>query len=295
MSRARAEPTADARAFPRPHTATLTTLRPDGTPHVTPVRFSFDPASGLARVTPGPGPRSARRTASAGSPSRGRPWSAPPPHAEDDRTVARFVGRPVALIRAGLGFDLKGPPLTDSSWEHVLFPPEEDYPTYDWPIRLGDADRLSDGLIGYYATAGEPGDEISYDRLHAVDPLDDSGYTIPIGKDEGLAMPARTTCQEPLTHHLLLLADPHVPVHATTGILTIASLALPADLIHQSLLRIRASFRLNPLLAPVRQAAAQEEDEPLPPGLVMPQPASWHGTWTWAEPFRPGSEDDVPE
>lgn len=31
------------------------------------------------------------------------------PHAEDDRTVARLVGRPVALIRAGLGVDLKGP------------------------------------------------------------------------------------------------------------------------------------------------------------------------------------------
>ena len=32
------------------HIATLTTLRPDGTPHVVPVGFSWDAESGLARV-----------------------------------------------------------------------------------------------------------------------------------------------------------------------------------------------------------------------------------------------------
>jgi PPOX class probable F420-dependent enzyme len=32
------------------HVAALTTLRPDGSPHVTPVGFTYDPASGLARV-----------------------------------------------------------------------------------------------------------------------------------------------------------------------------------------------------------------------------------------------------
>lgn len=32
------------------HLATLTTLRPDGSPHVVAVGFTFDPAAGLARV-----------------------------------------------------------------------------------------------------------------------------------------------------------------------------------------------------------------------------------------------------
>jgi len=32
------------------HLATLTTLRPDGTPHVVPVGFTFDPGSQVARV-----------------------------------------------------------------------------------------------------------------------------------------------------------------------------------------------------------------------------------------------------
>lgn len=33
------------------HVATLTTLRPDGTPHVVPVAFTWDPATGVARMT----------------------------------------------------------------------------------------------------------------------------------------------------------------------------------------------------------------------------------------------------
>ncbi len=32
------------------HLATLTTLRPDGSPHVVPVGFTFDPSTGVARV-----------------------------------------------------------------------------------------------------------------------------------------------------------------------------------------------------------------------------------------------------
>ncbi|MFF0739087.1 pyridoxamine 5'-phosphate oxidase family protein [Streptomyces sp. NPDC004111] len=53
-----------------PHTATFTTLRPDGTPHVTPVRFTFDTAAGLARVTTRAGARKARNVAAGGPAAR---------------------------------------------------------------------------------------------------------------------------------------------------------------------------------------------------------------------------------
>jgi F420H(2)-dependent biliverdin reductase len=33
-----------------PHLCTVTTLRPDGSPHVTAARFTWDPAAGLARI-----------------------------------------------------------------------------------------------------------------------------------------------------------------------------------------------------------------------------------------------------
>ena len=62
------------------HLATLTTLRPDGTPHVTPVGFTWDDASATARVICSGTSRKARN-AGAGGPAvlcqfEGRHWLA---------------------------------------------------------------------------------------------------------------------------------------------------------------------------------------------------------------------------
>ena len=62
------------------HLATLTTLRPDGTPHVTPVGFTWDAKSGIARVICSRTSRKARN-AGAGGPAvlcqfEGRRWLA---------------------------------------------------------------------------------------------------------------------------------------------------------------------------------------------------------------------------
>ncbi|MFF1648514.1 pyridoxamine 5'-phosphate oxidase family protein [Streptomyces sp. NPDC058240] len=71
MSRAAVELPAGTRAFlTRPGTATLTTLRPDGTPHVAPVRFTVDTATGLVRVTTRAGARKARNVAAGGPAAR---------------------------------------------------------------------------------------------------------------------------------------------------------------------------------------------------------------------------------
>ena len=45
------------------HLATLTTLRPDGTPHVVPVGFTWDPEHRLARVITSASSRKARNAA----------------------------------------------------------------------------------------------------------------------------------------------------------------------------------------------------------------------------------------
>jgi PPOX class probable F420-dependent enzyme len=60
------------------HLATLTTLRPDGRPHVVPVGFTWDPATSVARVITSRGSRKARN-ALAGCPAvlcqvDGRHW-----------------------------------------------------------------------------------------------------------------------------------------------------------------------------------------------------------------------------
>lgn len=56
------------------HLATLTTLRQDGTPHVVPVAFTWDPAGGVLRVT-------ANRTSVKARNARGYPAGGPSPRA----------------------------------------------------------------------------------------------------------------------------------------------------------------------------------------------------------------------
>ena len=52
------------------HLATLTTLRPDGSPHVVAVGFTWDPDAGLARVITFEGSRKARNLLGEGSGTR---------------------------------------------------------------------------------------------------------------------------------------------------------------------------------------------------------------------------------
>lgn len=185
------------------------------------------------------------------------------PSPDEDRSPARLIGRPIALIRTRLNLDLLGEPLTDPSWKRALVPPDEDYPDqrdhpdyrnypdYRWTVRLGDPDRLSDGLIGYFA-ADDHDQRTRYHRFHAVDPNGPANaYVTAIDTGSHLTLPARPA-DRPATHHLTLLACPHTAVHATTDILPVADVSVDADTTHRALAGIRASFRLNPLLAPDR-------------------------------------------
>ncbi|MGW4379139.1 hypothetical protein [Kitasatospora sp. NPDC004531] len=211
-------------------------------------------------------------------------------------TAAHLNGRPLALLRADVTLDLNGPPLTDPGLDTILDQPAEDYPGYTWPIRFGAAQQLSDGLVGYYATDGAPGDAISYRTIRTDFPVSGRSYTVPIGNGEHLALPSRPVTETPVTHHLTLLVDPHVPVHAHTGILPSETLQLPAGLVQHALDRIRASFRLTPLLAPLRTSVVAPPGKDADPvdGIVLPQPAAAYGTWSWAEPdLADGATDPV--
>ncbi|WP_328690619.1 discoidin domain-containing protein [Streptomyces caniferus] len=173
---------------------------------------------------------------------------------ETDRSPARLIGRPVALIRAELEVQLQGPPLSSPAWGKILDPSgRAEYLSYRWPVRLGSPELLTDGLIGYYASLQGPGGATDYSPLSVVaKDLATHPYLTPVTNGTDLALPATPSDAPPVVHHLTLLADPHAAIHATTDILPVAELALNADLVQRALARIEASFRLDPLLAPTR-------------------------------------------
>ncbi|MFE3761330.1 pyridoxamine 5'-phosphate oxidase family protein [Streptomyces sp. NPDC059104] len=63
-------PSTAAEFLGRPDPGVLTTLRADGTPHAAPVRFTFDAADGLVRVTTRAGARKARNVLAGGPAAR---------------------------------------------------------------------------------------------------------------------------------------------------------------------------------------------------------------------------------
>ncbi|WP_371674999.1 pyridoxamine 5'-phosphate oxidase family protein [Streptomyces sp. NBC_01276] len=63
-------PSAAAEFLSRPDPGVLTTLRADGTPHAAPVRFTFDAADGLVRVTTRAGACKARNVLAGGPAAR---------------------------------------------------------------------------------------------------------------------------------------------------------------------------------------------------------------------------------
>lgn len=216
------------------------------------------------------------------------------PGAEADRSPARLIGRPLALIRAELAIQLQGPPPASPAWDRILSPPPADYPGHEWPVKLGAPERLTDGLIGYYASADGPGGDTDYDTLNIVEAdLATDPYLRPITNGADLALPAKPGDQA-VVHRLTLLADPHTAVHATTDILPVTALALDADLVQQALDRIEVSFRLDPLLAPTRagdQTATASPCSAKPPGTHSPasSTATWAPTTSATPPPRPAT------
>ncbi|MFF4607317.1 hypothetical protein ACFY12_31850 [Streptomyces sp. NPDC001339] len=212
---------------------------------------------------------------------------APAPH-----TPSVLLGRPLALLRVRLGIDLDGPPYTDPAWRNLREGTPPGYPSYRWPVRLGERSELADGLVGYFHGDHRATD---YALLHTVLdtpelPDEARDYFAPIGTGASLTLPARPPGSDPDNRDaafLTLLADPRGTVHATTDILPTAEVRLPARLVEPPLAELPVSFRLGPL--PVTPYAPQPDPTGdggrggRPPALLLPRPSDRHGTWTWVE------------
>jgi hypothetical protein len=172
-------------------------------------------------------------------------------------------------VRARAQLELDGPPLLDPSWQYVLKAQTPVFPSYAFPIRLGDLSRLGDGLVGYFASD-------DYDQLNAVQlpPNAPTGYAAQIGGAAGnyLKLDFGATSAAYLT----LLMDPRAPVHAVTDILPAATLSLPPRFTAAALSAMDLTLRVDPLLT---TTAATKSG----PALVMPRPSARHGTWTWVD------------
>jgi hypothetical protein len=158
-----------------------------------------------------------------------------------DSDIAVLVGRPIALVQAAVRLELQGTAMLDLGWDAFGDDSEDSDAAVtgiQFPVVLGDLAKLRDGLIGYYleTSPGGPYDLTTF-YSQGADPKATSGVvqpaqgtlhltpTPPLDPDGADEPPDLA----PYTQRVLMLLDPRAQVHATTGILPTAALALPPD------------------------------------------------------------------
>lgn len=217
---------------------------------------------------------------------------------EGDLPYAVLMGRPLALVRAELRLELPGLPAANTALAATQAAAAANGarpydPTLrdgaglggvNFPVRLGDRDNLADGLVGYlldgpdpYATffapaapvggtgpTQPPTPETLQLTLHpALDPPANP-YTSTAAQTAAL----RGATARPPGTQVTMLIDPRASVNATTGILPIQELVLPAEIYAQALRSIEVSFFTHPILRGTQ-------------GLDVPAPVEPGFGWAW--------------
>jgi hypothetical protein len=186
-----------------------------------------------------------------------------------------LIGRPLAMVRAQVQFELDGPPYPDPSWQYTFTPQPNLLAGYEFAIELGNVAQLDDGLIGYFV-------EDSYGTFNVVQQSGavENSYLHPIGEDGNyLYLPFDGTTRT----HLSMLVDPRAPVHATTAVLPDVTLALPPRFVDDALAAMDVTFRLDGILTDQQIAPPAQQGGSETTTVQLPLPDEKVGTWSWVE------------
>jgi hypothetical protein len=126
-------------------------------------------------------------------------------------------------------------------------------------VQIGIEGRMRDGVLGFFLGTGA-GD---YDFSRFYSPC-------ATGSGSDIVPPRITLAADGSPVRLLLLVDPHARIHAISGMLPTASLAIPPELTLPFLDTLSVTFAARPVLA------ANE-------GFTLPLPAEPGYSWNWIQ------------
>ncbi len=206
-----------------------------------------------------------------------------------------IVGRPVAVVRAQLSFNLAGYPVYNQSWALTgqyyvsgsnpskFSPTPPPFVSVNFGFRVGDLGDSSNGVLGYflnddyskfyavYGSGSQTADlgaasrrgaraEMSLLNAPGRDQTSPSGY---VQYNHLIPLPPNSS-----TVSLTILLDPrgHIPV--ISGSLPVVTSTLDPGPVTTAIAAMEVNFRLGPLL----------ED---PGSIQMPLPSEIQGKWSW--------------
>jgi hypothetical protein len=206
-------------------------------------------------------------------------WTTDPLGARRDQALSVLIGRPLALVRAGLGFNLQTPPQQDPSWEGTFAAPSTAVEQQAFEVRLGDLATRDDGLIGYFTdeTFG------TFNSVATPTSQTPQAYVTPIGSTLASGAPNYLSLfPNAATTGITMLMDPRAGVHATTGAVPVVRADLPGPFVAEALRALEVTFRLEPALTYVQPTPVVEGQTPVEPNsIVLPVPNERAGTWTF--------------
>lgn len=195
--------------------------------------------------------------------------------------TALLVGRPIAVVRAAIDLQLRGAPATSLRWDALAAEAggaardDRGVPAVKLQIRLGEFSQLDDGLVGYWLEDAKGG--FAGDVLYAPQTSREQSDFIRSRTEDPMSL-FQTIAAPP--QRLTMLVDPRGAIHATAGILPVASIRLAPQHYVGALEAIEASFQIAPLLVD-------------PATLDVPLPREPELEWTWTQRGSRGWDEPV--
>ena len=209
-----------------------------------------------------------------------------------------LMGRPMAVVRSSISYELMGKPAIDQSWTSLLTDLSncerdttwsyDDRNKDNWdkmrlPCRLGEYRQLNDGLVGYWVENldGDLAPKFISPEMKTTDVTD--------GDFEGISddkYPTQWLEANNAPVYMTMLMDPRGVLHATTGLLPTKSISIPPEHYLPAMQKIEMWFKSFPIL----QAASSDNTSV---SLNVPPVTGYQ--WQWWDAYqgsKPVSNDN---
>lgn len=183
-------------------------------------------------------------------------WTVNPLGGRNNELTAVLIGRPLALLRAGLKYELSGGPQYNQKWTESGLKISEEYETISLPVQVGNTLDPQDGTIGYFLGS-------DFTRFSSL--LKNQAPANPYIVNERVPLDPSSAMQD-----LTLIVDPRGSLNTISGILPLNQLVVPAVFVEDPLSAMDVTFRTGPLLVD-------------PDQLRMPLPTEMTGAWSWIQ------------
>lgn len=209
------------------------------------------------------------------------------------QSLALLMGRPIAVVRASINFELQGLPAISQDWN--VFRQEmarnaplkerdrDNFVGVEIPIRIGEYRQFNDGVIGYWKEKKSASEKIEYENkifYAQQSDVNESQYietqfwdesNNPGGAEESPINIIQSIDSNPQT--LTMLVDPRGLFHATSGVLPSKVISIPPEHYAKALANIKATFLTTPILTEQTQQG----------NLKLPLPTAPDYDWAWLE------------